>query len=222
MSSPARALWLAVMLCMIVLGVSVSMLLVPRYGEAETIITSALSPGDTTPDVTMLQRFLASESMIYPENIVSGTYGPLTQAAVGRFQCAEGIACSGSASTNGYGRVGPTTLAAINRVARIINGNPMYDIRAPIMTAETVATTSTSATITWTTSEPARSRVMYGTSYPFLYAVAPSITDATVDTTSSVTLSGLMPNTMYHYVRESIDPSENVMWTIHKTFTTMP
>jgi len=44
-------------------------------------------------------------------------FGPLMLAAVQRFQCAKGIACSGSQETTGYGLVGPKTRAALIRAA---------------------------------------------------------------------------------------------------------
>lgn len=88
------------------------------------------------------------------------------------------------------------------------------------MNPETVVTTSNSATIAWTTNESARSRVMYGTTWPFLYASAPSASDTSLDAVQSVTISGLSSHTAYFYVRESIDASGNIMWSSAKTFVT--
>lgn len=73
----------------------------------------AMGPGSSGADVTQLQQFLARDSSIYPEGIISGFYGSLTQAAVQRFQAKNAIVSSGSPSTTGYGRVGPKTLAAL-------------------------------------------------------------------------------------------------------------
>lgn len=41
-------------------------------------------------------------------------FGPLTQAALKKFQSAQGIVSTGDAATTGYGRLGPQTLAAIS------------------------------------------------------------------------------------------------------------
>ncbi len=46
----------------------------------------------------------------------NGTYGPLTEKAVKAFQCKEGVVCSGTPASTGYGAVGPSTRAAIARV----------------------------------------------------------------------------------------------------------
>jgi len=70
-------------------------------------------PGDlyygmTSPDVKCLQQFLANlGSNIYPEKLITGYFGPLTQAAVKRYQALEGII------TTGY--FGPLTRAKVNQ-----------------------------------------------------------------------------------------------------------
>jgi hypothetical protein len=72
-----------------------------------------LAPGSKGNDVTALQNFLKSQGQdIYPEGLVTGYYGNLTKAAVGRFQLKNGIVKR--ASDPGYGYVGPKTRAKIN------------------------------------------------------------------------------------------------------------
>lgn len=216
-----RLPWLvAVIAFTVVLAAGIAMY--AKYSRAETILSGSLSLGDSGQEVTILQTFLASEPFVYPENIVSGYYGNLTAAAVGQFQCAMDIVCGGSPAINGYGRVGPRTLNAINQMARVVNGETVLDVRAPAMTDGSVSVTNTTATVSWTTNESARGRVLYGTAWPFLYATAPSVSDSVIDTTTSVTLMGLSPNTTYYYVRENTDPSGNVTLTLAKTLKTAP
>lgn len=186
--------------------------------NAQTVTVSVtLDPGDSGSQVTALQAFLAADTTLYPEGLVTGYYGPLTEAAVKRFQCRYDIVCSGSPTATGYGRVGPQTLLKIQSISGGISlppsGNPSggsSDVWAPIIDNKAIATTSTSATIHWTTNEPARNRVMYGVVWPFLLASAPSIADATFDTSGDVVLTGLSPNTRYYYVPESVDASGNL------------
>ncbi|TSC79708.1 MAG: Uncharacterized protein G01um101429_383 [Parcubacteria group bacterium Gr01-1014_29] len=64
---------------------------------------------DTEEQVSELQKFLASDSSIYPEASVTGYFGPLTEQAVKRFQEKHSIVSSGSPDTTGYGVVGPLT-----------------------------------------------------------------------------------------------------------------
>ena len=78
------------------------------------LIGRILYIGSTGDDVSRLQQFLARDPSIYPERLVSGYYGPLTEAAVKRWQVKYNIVSSGTAATTGYGQVGPRTAAAMS------------------------------------------------------------------------------------------------------------
>lgn len=177
--------------------------------NALSTIGQTLSVGSRGSDVIALQTYLATDATLYPQGLVTGYFGPLTQAAVIRFQARYGI--------EQVGRVGPITLAKLNA---LISGGATFDEYAPIMSAINANVGSTTATVTWKTNENARARVMYSTAYPFLYASAASSADANMDLDQSVTLSGLARNTRYYYVLESVDASGNIMWTTAFNFTT--
>jgi len=187
-------------------------------GVANAAVTTTLDPGDSGTQVAELQTFLAANPAVYPEGLITGYYGPLTTAAVQRFQCANGIVCSGAPETTGYGRVGPLTLAAVSGTG----GPDMGDVSAPIIYPAAVAVTNNSATISWVTSEAAYSRVMYATGWPFLYASAPSVSAQGFTLVPSVALTGLSPNTTYFFVRESMDSTGNAQWTVGEQFRTNP
>lgn len=200
---------------------ALGLLLLPAASFAATTISSSLSVGSTGADVTALQTFLSTDSSIYPEGLVTGYYGSLTQAAVTRFQARYGI--------DQVGVVGPVTRAKINALIASGGfgtggvGGPVTtgDVSAPIMSGQNVSVSRNNASISWNTTEPSRNRVMYGTSWPFLYATAPSASDVTqFDTNANVTLTGLSPNTRYYFVPESVDGSGNIMWTVAQTFVT--
>ncbi len=94
-----------------------------------------------------------------------------------------------------------------------------YDTTAPTISAVAAGgVTSASATITWTTSEPATSRVEYGrtTAYGTLTAL-----DSTLVTAHSVTLTGLNPQTIYDYRVRSADAAGNERVGSNATFTTL-
>lgn len=181
-------------------------------GAHAALLTQQLDFGMRNADVTSLQTFLAANPSLYPQGIVSGYFGSLTRAAVARFQTANGLPA--------VGRVGPLTLAAINAQMGGSVSTPTGDVSAPLIFPETVTKTGNSATISWTTSEAARSRVMYGNSWPFLYSTAPSASASGFNSTANITLTGLQPNSTYYYVLESIDASGNVMWTVGKPVVT--
>ena len=64
--------------------------------------------GMTSSEIKCLQQFLANlGSNIYPEKLITGYYGPLTMAAVKRYQALKGII------TTGY--FGPLTRAKVNQ-----------------------------------------------------------------------------------------------------------
>jgi len=212
--------------------VFVAVLFAFAVANAQTV---TLGPGDSGAEVSELQTFLAADTTVYPEGLVTGYYGSLTTAAVQRYQCKYGIVCSGSVATTGYGRVGPATLAKI-QMQRGAGGGPSLppvgipipgaDINAPILSRPIVSTSPTSATISWITNEPANSLVMYSTSRPAFsseaFAAMLRMSDITFNATSEVTLTGLLANTLYHYVIQSVDASGNIQYGIENTFRTNP
>ncbi len=83
---------------------------------ASTVANALRAPlhtGLQNADVTTLQTFLKSQGTeIYPEGLVTGYFGSLTEAAVGRFQLKNGLV--NDAEDLAYGYVGPATRAKIN------------------------------------------------------------------------------------------------------------
>lgn len=77
---------------------------------ASALPSKTLGPGSSGEDVRKLQILLALDPTLYPEALITGTYGSLTVKAVQRFQAKYGIASSG---VSGYGSVGPKTLAKL-------------------------------------------------------------------------------------------------------------
>ncbi len=85
------------------------------YSSAATcdLPSRSLRRGLSGDDVSRLQQFLARDSSIYPEGIVSGYFGILTERAVQRWQARNEIVTSGIPAITGFGVVGPRTLAAM-------------------------------------------------------------------------------------------------------------
>lgn len=71
-------------------------------------IAKQLDRGMRNEDITLLQEVLATDPDIYPEGLITGYFGPLTEKAVKKFQKVAGI--------EQVGRVGPITLAKINEL----------------------------------------------------------------------------------------------------------
>lgn len=77
-------------------------------------ISRRLSFGSRGRDVARMQSYLIVLGYLAAGND-TGYFGPLTEEAVKKFQCAERIVCSGTLLTTGYGVVGPLTRTALNR-----------------------------------------------------------------------------------------------------------
>jgi len=50
------------------------------------VLTKNLKQGMTDAEVTLLQQGLAQDAIVYPAGLVTGYFGPLTKAAVIKFQ----------------------------------------------------------------------------------------------------------------------------------------
>ena len=92
----------------------------------------------------------------------------------------------------------------------------VLDITAPTLTSITSATTSSSATITWTTNEPATSQVQYGPSTS--YGDLTTTSDLTGNTTHTVILPNLISCANYYYRVISTDLYDNTATSSGYTF----
>ena len=94
-------------------------------------------------------------------------------------------------------------------------GNP--DVTAPIISGITVSnTTSSGATISWTTNELSDSKVNFGTSISY----GQNVSSSGLTTSHSLNLTGLSANTGYHFQVQSKDPSNNTASSSDNTFLT--
>src|SRR3989338_8023485 len=209
----------------------VAMLAISFLGAqiASAAITTSLDYGDQGSQVTELQTYLATNASIYPSGLVTGYFGPLTQAAVQKFQTAQGIVSSGTPETTGYGRVGPMTMARINSLLGSGGGQTYWDT-VPTLSSPSVQRNSTNATITWTTNEPTQGQVYYNTlTLVFNEATGPRqqpyvsgaySTDNGGLISHSITIVNLQPNTTYHFLTRAVDNVGNMSMTWPSSFTT--
>ena len=90
------------------------------------------------------------------------------------------------------------------------------DTTAPVISNVQAVVTDTTATISWTTDEPATSAVDYGTDTNY----GSNAGSANLVTSHSVTLTNLVPGTDYHFLVSSTDASTNTANGVDTTFTT--
>ncbi len=202
-------------LTLAIAGVATFFMLGLAYTASAATLTRQLELGMSGSDVSALQTFLAQDNTIYPQGLVTGYFGTLTQSAVSNFQAKNGIATAG--------RVGPITLAAIN--AQMNNGSTVgFDKSAPIINSLSLSVTNSSATINWNTTENASAIVYYSTSpIPMTEANANNpvtiggtsfLVHSDLRTTHSAILTGLTANMTYYYIVYVRDASgnENITW----------
>lgn len=232
------------------------MFVLPLAASADTSDASLLARlhlGSRGAGVTRLQTLLASDSSIYPEGLVTGIYGPLTQKAVVRLQQKNSLVP--------VGYVGPKTLAVLLQLAAtpvpvvppvttptpaptttpvippVIVPAPL-PTTTPVVPPPPVSTDTTppsmsyitvsgltdniisTAVISWATNEPATSKVYISTSTPLMVDSATSFASATLTTSHTINLSGLLAHTQYYYVLESIDAAGNVTHSSQNYFST--
>lgn len=78
------------------------------------VVSQHLHIGEDNQAVKQIQQFLSKMPGIYPQGIVSGYYGKLTEDAIRRWQAQHNIVATGTPSTTGFGIVGPETLRSID------------------------------------------------------------------------------------------------------------
>jgi len=182
---------------------------------AAPVITSiASTTGTSTAHITWNTNEAASSSIQYGLTTSYGTVAS-SSAATSHVVDLTGL----TASTTYYYRV----------VARDASGNTstssdqtfvtaaslVTDTTAPVISAIASSTASSTAHITWMTNEIASSSIRYGltTSYG-------TVATSTATSSHVVDLSGLTPDTVYHYQVLAIDPSGNISTSSDQTFRT--
>lgn len=88
---------------------------------------------------------------------------------------------------------------------------------APFVSSVSVSPSNNSAVVTWNTDQAATSQISYGTSLP--YSVTTAL-NSSMGTTHSVTLTGLVPNTMYHFSVVSGSSGGSMASSSDQTFVT--
>jgi len=137
----------------LVLGVSTS----TAVSVCQALLTKTMGPGrrNDVGEVKKLQAFLAQDSAIYPQGVISGHYGPLTVAAVKRFQekyAADVLRPAGLQSGTGY--AGAYTIKKINELE--CGGlTPSGNAETESLTPATTAPMPRSSTAPTSTSKPA-------------------------------------------------------------------
>jgi peptidoglycan hydrolase-like protein with peptidoglycan-binding domain len=195
-----------------------------------------LRVGMSGDDVKTLQELLATDHDIYPEGLITGHFGKLTEKAVRKLQkklCIDQV-----------GQVGPQTMRRINELLEEGAGNSGHvpaglltapgiqkklcattspDIVAPVISnLISTSTTATTTEIRWTTDEKANGKVWYGALTPLTVTTSTaSVSSSDYDLEHNIKLSDLTASTTYYYLVSSTDKSGNATTSTEKSFMTL-
>ncbi|MBI4582844.1 MAG: alkaline phosphatase [Planctomycetes bacterium] len=152
---------------------------------------------------------------VYRGTAPGGPYVPLTPAPIG------GMTYQDTGLNNGqtyYYVVTAVDRSGQESAASNETSATPEDTTPPVLSAIAAFPGETTAAITWTTDEPADSQVDYGLTASYGSAAS----GAALVTSHSIALSGLLPNTLYHYRLTSRDAALNAASSADLTFTTSP
>lgn len=102
-------------------------------------------------------------------------------------------------------------------------GSGSSDTTAPVISGVSATNiTATSSVIVWQTDELSNSTVWYGTTTPVVPASpTASVSDSTLVTSHSLTLSGLTSSTTYYFIAQSADQAGNTATSSENSFMTL-
>lgn len=112
---------------------------VAALAESGFRFTRPLRRGSSGEEVRHLQFLLVLDPVLYPEGLVTGYFGPATEAAVKRFQRKLGIITR--EAEPGFGRVGPKTREKLNELL----SNDMSQKKMPSAPSRALAAFATAA-----------------------------------------------------------------------------
>ncbi len=204
--------------------VVVAMLVGQVAGAAEPVVTisgvmapmTVLKLGARGGEVTALQEQLKGLPGVYPEGLITGYFGTLTEKAVRKLQAQNGL--------EQVGYVGPKTRELLLKLSKDkITDMGVGDgkVAPQIFDVQPMVTSSTTAYVFWTTNKYTTSDFLYSNSTPLASTTPMKITDSNMSFTHSVNISGLMPNTTYYYMIKINDNRGNPATTTERSFTTL-
>jgi len=112
----------------------ISFIIFPNQNNAKAeIFKNTLKYGFYGEEIKILQEELSKIDGVYPEKLITGYFGPLTEKAIKNFQVLFNIVKSGDPETTGYGIFGPKTAEVLNQYIETGLGenknNNIYELR---------------------------------------------------------------------------------------------
>jgi peptidoglycan hydrolase-like protein with peptidoglycan-binding domain len=175
--------------------------------------TQNLVIGSSGEEVKQLQSFLAQDKDVYPEGLVTGYFGRITEQAVIRFQKKNGI--------EPVGKVGPKTREQLNKNNISLNNSNYLNNYVPQVLEVSTSTAVNSGYVFWTTNKNTRSVFWYSTNSPVDSLTASKIEDNSLSMSHSVNLTNLSTSTTYYYLIKIFDAKNNAATTTEAVLKTL-
>ena len=181
----------------------------------------ATSPGTTTATITWKTNEKTKTVLWYGTSSTidtNGAHSDDTSLLTSHTKTLTGL----STSTTYYFRIDATDTSGNTATSTVqsFTTDSGADMTAPIITGITVDATATEAVAEWTTNENTTGIVWYGTTSPLILADASHVADASSGTSHGATMTGLEPDTTYHYLVVATDGSNNMSTSSESSFTT--
>ena len=186
-------------------GETLSPVSTPAQSDPTAGFTHTLYLGSFGDDVSRLQMFLKKFPDIYPEGLITGYYGSLTQRATERFQKKYGIVSRGTPQTTGYGLVGPKTRTMLNYLLAKQATSAIPAIPTPVATIPEPSSAPATASMTVSTEASGESQPIT------VVARAASETTQTTQTTNTNTANTNTTNTQQMYTLTITRPTNGTI-----------
>lgn len=193
---------------------------------APTISGAAVSPAQTSAVVTWTTNEVSTASLWLGTSSPVVTTGAPTASRTSLLT-SQSLALTGLRESTTYFVIVSSRDASGNAATSsqlsftTLSPTLPSDTTAPIISAiETSGVGTTGVTITWATSEGAKTRLFLSTSTVVDTSGAPNFEEAGFALSHSVGRSGLMPNTTYRFILTAVDAAGNRSTSSTATFTT--
>lgn len=167
-------------------------------GDEDISFVSGLHVGSRGAEVTALQTYLSGRLDLYPEGLITGYFGHLTEKAVKKLQAENGL--------EQVGLVGPRTRVLLNRLLKEAREQGSQVKLVPqIIDVFATSTTPNHGYVFWTSNKFTTSEFWYSTTTPVNPITAPKISDTSKSLSHSTNLDGLATSTTYYYMIKVFD-----------------
>ncbi|TSC70808.1 MAG: g-D-glutamyl-meso-diaminopimelate peptidase [Parcubacteria group bacterium Gr01-1014_46] len=177
--------------------------------------TPSLRLGSRGDAVKVLQSQLSKVPNIYPEGLITGYFGTLTERAIKKLQGENGLEV--------VGIVGPKTRELLNKISKnsLFAMATNYIVTPQLFVIESSSNSPTRGYVFWTANKNVKSEFWYSNTTPVASTSPANFFVNNLSFTHSVNLPGLSTSTTYYYMIKITDERGNSATSTERNFTTL-